>query len=600
MKYLAKYIVLILAVIFVQDTIAQDGDAVFNKIIKEYTLNPDGSTEYREYKEVKLLSHMSFHRLYGETFIVFDPLYQKIVINEAYTIMKDGQKVVVPDNAFNEVLPRAARNAAPYNHLRELVITHTGLEVGATIYLDYTIKTKAGYMPTFMGEEMIKDIVPIKEKKVIVRIPGDQDLHYRVLNIRTGPTISEVKGMKEYSFLFKGLSAYQHLWGTDYEALPRMFFSAAKDLERAYFPFVAQPAFTYRVNDDMVHMAEKIRKESDDDLKAILAIQKLVVNDIRTWNLPLEYAGFRCRTPEETWNSNAGTAIEKTVLLATLLMQADFSATPVGIIPSKYYDRTVGSLYMFEDFAVQVRLPSGEMIYLSATALSSQDLSISRQGKVFLILDGAIESLKTYDSKSSASSMTFSGDLMMDGGQNISGTINVRLSGNANPYFGLYQDSAYIKRYAHGVQKAEVKQIEIGESIANLEAESKAEFQEASYIILNIPESGYGIASWGFRYIETNRKSPIKFRETFTEEYLYEIQIPGDIALINPLLELDIENEVGSVSIEIRQKGAKVIVKRKFNLKKSLIAYNQFDALNEIWNAWMTPSMKKLVFSIAE
>ena len=53
MKNTPKYIILILTMIFVQNVMAQDGDAVFNKIVKEYTLNGDGSTEYREYKEIR-------------------------------------------------------------------------------------------------------------------------------------------------------------------------------------------------------------------------------------------------------------------------------------------------------------------------------------------------------------------------------------------------------------------------------------------------------------------------------------------------------------------------------------------------------------------
>lgn len=600
MKYLAKYIVMILAVIFVQDTLAQDGDAVFNKIIKEYTLNTDGSTEYREYKEVELHSHMSFHRLYGETFIVFDPEYQEIVINEAFTIMKDGQKVVVPDNAFNEVLPRSARNAAPYNHLRELVITHTGLEVGATIYLDYTIKTKPGYIQTFMGEEMIRDIVPIHEKKIVVRIPQDQELKYKVLNLRTGPEITEDKGMKVYTFSFKSLSPYTREWGTDYELLPRLFFSAAKDLERAYFPFVSQPAFTYRVNEAMVNAAEKIRKESDDDLKAILAIQKMVVSDLGTWNLPLEYAGFRCRTPEETWNSNAGTTIEKTVLLATLLMQADFSAVPVAIIPEKYYDRTVGSLYMINDFAVQVRLGS-EIIYISAVSTSSQNLAYSSSEIKFLILDGAIESLKTYSIEPGKTKISYQGKLAIDTNKVLKGNINIKLSGEANPYFSLYQDSAYAKRYGSGVKEAKITKLEIDESIFDLQIEKHDDVgQYGEYAFIDIPSSNAGVSSWNFSYIESERNTPIKLRGTLTEKYHFEIEIPEGMDLLESYNEIKHDNDIGTVEIVYRQNGNKVFITRNLEIKKQLVTHNEFGVFNTIWKAWMNASYKKLVFKINE
>ena len=165
--------------------------------------------------------------------MIYDPEYQELQITEAYTIMADGQRVEVPGNAFNEVLPRAAAHVPPYNRLREMVITHTGLEVGATIYLDYVLKTKAGYMPAFMGEEFIKDIVAVKEKQVIIHVPAAQELQYKMLNLRTAPEVINEKGIKTYTFSFSELSAYNGEWGKDYELLPRLFFSTAKDLERA-------------------------------------------------------------------------------------------------------------------------------------------------------------------------------------------------------------------------------------------------------------------------------------------------------------------------------------------------------------------------------
>ncbi|MFK5855714.1 MAG: hypothetical protein QM503_06250, partial [Bacteroidota bacterium] len=45
----------------------ENADANYLKIVKEYTLNVDGSVDYNYSKSIKLLSHFSFHRLYGET-----------------------------------------------------------------------------------------------------------------------------------------------------------------------------------------------------------------------------------------------------------------------------------------------------------------------------------------------------------------------------------------------------------------------------------------------------------------------------------------------------------------------------------------------------
>ena len=60
-----------------------ESDAVYEKIIKEYTLHEDGSMDFRFYKKLKLNTHFSFNRLYGETFIVYNPNFQDLKIKKA-------------------------------------------------------------------------------------------------------------------------------------------------------------------------------------------------------------------------------------------------------------------------------------------------------------------------------------------------------------------------------------------------------------------------------------------------------------------------------------------------------------------------------------
>ena len=56
----------------------ENTDAVYNKLTKEFVLHPDGTMEYHFRKELKLLTHFAFQRLFGETFIVFDSTYQEL------------------------------------------------------------------------------------------------------------------------------------------------------------------------------------------------------------------------------------------------------------------------------------------------------------------------------------------------------------------------------------------------------------------------------------------------------------------------------------------------------------------------------------------
>ncbi len=601
MKTISRYLLILLSPLFFTALHAQDGDAVLNKVIHEYTLHNDGSYDYRDYKEVKLLSHMSFHRLFGETFIIFDPAYQEIVINEAYTIMKDGKKVAVPDNAFNEVLPRAAANAAAYNRLRELVITHTGLEVGATIYLDYTLKTKAGYMPVFMGEELISDIVPVMDKQVVIRIPQGLEFHYKMLNLRTAPEVSDEDNYKVYSFVFSGLKANPEEWGTDPLLLPRLFFSTAKDLERAYFPFVAQDAFTFRVDPAMAAIVEKVKEEQKDDLSVALALQEIVVNDINTWNLSPEYTGFRCRPPAVVLQSNGGTKLEKSILLATLMQHAGLSGVPVAVIPGKYYDREVGSLYMFRDFVVMAKVGMGERMFFSPVRGQDQNLSYSLQGNKLLILDGAIESLRTFEPEADPAGIDYRGTLTIDESGHMTGKLDVVLLNAANPYFRLYSDTAYAKRYASGAKEVELLKNEQAESNFELSIDREGAWEQyGHYFFMDIPASRNGIDSWGFTYVEAGRQVPIRLNEMISEAYHYTFTVPEGFELVSPVLDVTIGNAIGELRISLKQEGNNIYAERKIALVKETVDYSDFGAFSELWKAWMNPSMRELILRKAE
>ena len=89
---------------------APKSEALFDKLVKTYILNPDGSQKLRVQKQLTIYTHAAMNSLYGETFIVYDPAYQHLKVNESYTRQADGTIVETPANAVVEVLPCAAAN----------------------------------------------------------------------------------------------------------------------------------------------------------------------------------------------------------------------------------------------------------------------------------------------------------------------------------------------------------------------------------------------------------------------------------------------------------------------------------------------------------
>lgn len=174
-------LILLLSLLAMTVTSFAASEAEYGKISKAWTLHADGSQEYRSSMELTLFTHTAMNSTYGESFIVYNPDFQTLKIHSSYTRQKDGTIVKTPDNAFVEVLPRFAADAPAYNQLKEMVVVHTGLELGATIYLDYSIITKPGYYPAMDINERLQETSPVKECKVSISVPENSPLAWQLL-----------------------------------------------------------------------------------------------------------------------------------------------------------------------------------------------------------------------------------------------------------------------------------------------------------------------------------------------------------------------------------------------------------------------------------
>lgn len=206
MKTLSIYIGILGMLLLAVLPVKAESEAEFRKLSKTYTLRADGSQELRVQKELTLFTHAAMNGLYGETFIVYDPEFQELTIHESYTRQKDGTVIKTPSNALVEVLPSSAANAPAYNHLKEMVVVHTGLELGATIYLDYSIVSKAGYLPELDVCCPVKELSPVKEFIFRLNVPSGKSVRYELLNASAKPVIAQGNGMKSFIWTLKDVA----------------------------------------------------------------------------------------------------------------------------------------------------------------------------------------------------------------------------------------------------------------------------------------------------------------------------------------------------------------------------------------------------------
>lgn len=212
MKTLSIYIGILGMLLLAVLPVKAESEAEFRKLSKTYTLRADGSQELRVQKELTLFTHAAMNGLYGETFIVYDPEFQELTIHESYTRQKDGTVIKTPSNALVEVLPSSAADAPAYNHLKEMVVVHTGLELGATIYLDYSIVSKAGYLPELDVCCPVKELSPVKEFIFRLNVPAGKSVRYELLNASAKPVIAQGNGMKSFIWTLKDVAPRPYVY----------------------------------------------------------------------------------------------------------------------------------------------------------------------------------------------------------------------------------------------------------------------------------------------------------------------------------------------------------------------------------------------------
>ena len=307
-----RYIIILLAVAMTNVAFSQK-DANYNKIKRSYTVNSDGTIDYNYRKELKVISLRSFFSVYGETFIVYNPEFQKLKINESYTVRKDGSKVQTPANAFVEQLPSTCTNCQRYNGIREMVVVHTALEYDATIVLDYTITSTT----TDLNEviDWVEN-APIDNYEVSVTLPQGKKLYYDMQNSKVKPSI---KG-NTYTWNMKKLqqSAAEYYAPGQRELYPVLYISTKSTTAEDYNIFASQlNKYSSLINS---------LKVDGDKMKTAKAIRNYVASYINHNNIPLALTNYKVSPGMQTLSSGCGNTMDKAVLVRDMLIQAGFEA----------------------------------------------------------------------------------------------------------------------------------------------------------------------------------------------------------------------------------------------------------------------------------
>lgn len=531
-----RYITTILCLLAFTAAYAGD-EATYEKLHTSYTLATDGSQQYRRVMDLRLETHASFNDLFGETFVVYDPEFQTLTVNEAYTTQADGTVIELPDNAINESLPHAAANAPAYNRLLEAVITHTGLEIGATIHLDYTLSTKAGFYPALeVCEVLTESAASVKDRRIEITVPAGTVLRY-------DPAMKPRRSGDTYTWQFRNLPAFYDEGYTPQNGEGRPVLCATT------FPSTADALRRLaRAERDIVKIPGLAR---DSKAETIAAYASYMGSNMASSNVTPYMAGYRTRPAAEVLASAYGTELEKCKLLARSLSAEGIEAEMVAVYPACH---AVKMLRDIKRFAVRVQ-NDGHTEYYSAAG-TTLDLQLrSDRDEVYSISNG-----EKIDFAPCSNSCKADVKITVKGAE-------------ASATADVVTDRSGVSK-----QQQTTPAVTVADN--------------SGYRLVQLPAVGFA-ESWGMSRLGTERSQYAEMPYVCNDEVSFTVETDGRI--LTPSRELKIANPVGEVTLRIEVDGSKATVTRNVSINKTIVTPAEWKSVRALFTALADRAYSELI-----
>ena len=553
----------LLCMLLMTTTVFGASEAEYKKLAKTWTLNADGSQKFRYKMELTLFTHTAMNGTYGESFIVYNPQYQELKINSSYTKQKDGTIIKTPDNAFVEVLPRNAADAPAYNHLKEMVVVHTGLELGATIYLDYTVTSKPGYLPEVDIFEELLQSSPVKEYTLTIVTPEVKELAYTLTNNPAKASVKRSGGTCTTSWTLRNLPASSRAPFVYVKNGDVPFLAATTYASEGEALATLLKQFNPSGDPQLTTLAESLTeggKKDEDELEAIL---EYTTNHIANNGLTLDQTGYRLRPADAVISTAYGTEVEKANLLAGLLDGAGFKAEPMATYQA-YADKGL-ALKAVDQLFVSCMV-NGEL-YLFSTSSTHRPQTVNfDRTPLFSLQTGkpvAIAVPQDYQIKSDIAVRFKDGKVTTSTKESVGKELM--------PYF----------------------------TTGNSENEQTAPLKvENGYATISLPDAEYGFSHLPYGYLNSQRKENLLIPRPVNEVYTYTIECPENMELRTPETDKTIRNAAGSLTISVKKNGRTATVTRSLELNKQLYTPAEYKELRQLLTEWSDVNGKTLLFSV--
>jgi hypothetical protein len=558
-----------------------DFNARYLEIDIKYTLKSDGTQIYDYFHRVELLNST---RGLGESFIKYNPKFQKLEVISSVTTMADGRKVKTPENGYNEVLPYSAKRFAGFSGLKEMVISHTGIERGAEIELRYRIVTRKGFAPYFTGKEFLTKGVPVDKYTLTIKIPKTDELNYRVFNCSLKPERTIENGVINYTFTQKNVADYrQNSYVKNYDR-PHIIFSNLKNPNKLFSDIFIREGSCKKFED----IISEIKKKKLTGPELLINVKKEIIDTFVNCHVDLQLSGFKTRRIGDIVESGYATLYEKVLISKQLLGRFGFKSKLVSISPGFRSTDNLFSYLQSTGLIFVVSLDEGD-IYIDPGKNGTDFHGSGYCGLPLVdVENGKVLSGMKPDSKNNK--LILNGEILLKDNK-INGNLKLFTSGSFFRYSGFLKDkdSIYRSNVGRMLPVSKVKNIKVLR-VTPAFAEISGDFETRSircmyeeFLFLKsfmLPEiSGNMISKAQIMY-------PITIASPFFVEVSLSLKIDDNYVVDKIKQNSKIDNDVGTFEYLVKEKEKNHLdIYLKFVLKKGRIEKGDYRNFKQLINA---------------
>lgn len=552
-----KYVLVILTICAIVPVFgkAPEKDAIYKLISESYTLNTDGSTEFRKRTELQIFTRMTFDH-FGETFITYNPDFQELIINEAYTIRKDGSKVETPENAFNPMLPEGCTKCERLNGIRTMVVTHTALEYDAVIVLDYTIRSKNFFFQELLEKVDLQEEVPVEKYVVSVSTPDYKPAKFQLNgeNLVYTKTETTDKDFVTTVYTFSNLPerpADEYLFPSVYASLT---FFTMDNVENLVGKMAQQNSMQKFDNQKITDFFKSRFTDEMNVMDKILYVRDYIHDNIQTNHLDASVLNYMFASPKQVWESNCALSIEKNILLAGVLQSLGNDAQLAFVRNSLVTDlKTVVRISRF-----------GHADYISADEPEELSLDAYFAPAILILQDGKIENVTAQPI-----SVERVAEITIQSGKLDDPVVEMQQRKVESPKM------KYLQVHGSGDTKVSVSQL------------------SGKYYEMTIDDGKYGTEVRSVN-IHNDRKYDVDTKES-SEKYSYTVKLPASARCLTKTSHKEITVEGAKLLIDVVVGGNTVMITRTLNLPKEGISAKNVKKFKAMMGEWEAPV--KVVFS---